>query len=146
MTSSPRSRRPQPRTRSRRRSSPVRFKPVLAGSLMFAFVGLLADGRSLRWPQATAESVSYDACETIVAAEARLSRSQLAQLLTVPERNAQSQVRQIVKEPYCTMPDVEIRSGVVARREAYPLEFQPETKLVILYENEEYAGYRFSFE
>jgi hypothetical protein len=50
-----------------------------------------------------------------------------------------------VSEPYCKLPTLNVRAGVEAEREAYPLEFDPATTLVILYENDEYAGYRFSF-
>ena len=61
-------------------------------------------------------------------------------------RDAKTRVRQIVSEPYCQLPTLKVRSGVDAEREAYPLAFDPGTTLVILYENDEYAGYRFSFE
>ncbi|MEL7506548.1 MAG: hypothetical protein AAFN42_04370 [Cyanobacteria bacterium J06554_1] len=85
-------------------------------------------------------------CNAVVSNDAKLSREQLATLLTIPERDAKTRVRQIVSEPYCQLPTLKVRSGVEAEREAYPLAFDPGTTLVILYENDEYAGYRFSFE
>ena len=64
-------------------------------------------------------------------------------LLAVPERDSKSRSREIIQEPYCTLSALNIRAGVEADREAYPLAFEPNTTLVILYENDEYAGYRF---
>ncbi|MEO0535344.1 MAG: hypothetical protein AAF215_15915 [Cyanobacteria bacterium P01_A01_bin.123] len=123
------------------------LKPMLAGGLMFALVGLLFDFQGMRGllikPQAI---VTGERCENLVQGDATLSREKLAQVLAIPERDSKTKVREIVNEPYCTLPDLTVRSGVVAEREAYPLEFDPQTQLVILYENDEYAGYRFHFE
>ncbi|NEQ49975.1 MAG: hypothetical protein F6K11_07570 [Leptolyngbya sp. SIO3F4] len=85
-------------------------------------------------------------CEATVQSSAVLSRSQLAELLTIPERANQQSVKDIVSEPYCQMPAIEVRDGVTAKREAYPLAFAPRTWLVMLYEEEEYAGFSFSFQ
>ena len=84
-------------------------------------------------------------CETDVVETAMLSREQLLSLLTVPERDSKARIRQIVKEPYCQLSAINIRAGVAAEREAYPLAFDPDVALVILYENDEYAGYRFKY-
>ena len=83
------------------------------------------------------------ACTSEVDESAQLSREQLLALLSVPERDSKSRIRQIVDAPYCQLSAINIRAGVAAEREAYPLAFDPDTTLVILYENEEYAGYRF---
>ncbi len=119
----------------------------LAGGLL-ALVGLvvfdLPGGRNPLRPQA-APSVPSESCTRIVQGEATLSREQLAQLLTIPERDPKERVRAVVAEPYCELPSLEVRSGVEAHREAYPLAFDPHIHLVILYENDEYAGYRFKF-
>lgn len=85
------------------------------------------------------------ACQEVMQPSAVLSRDQLTKLLAIPERDKKSKVRAIFKEPYCKLPDIEVRAGVTAEREAYPLEFDPKTWIVILYEGEEYVGYRFSF-
>lgn len=86
-----------------------------------------------------------DICQQRVEAAAVLSRAQLSQLLSVPERSAKEAVRKIVEEPYCVLQPLEIRAGAEAQREAYPLAFDPQTWFVVLYEGEEYAGYDFSF-
>lgn len=126
-------------------SSPI--KPLLAGGLIFAVLGLMFDFQGMRSFLTTpSHPVAQGDCEAIVQADAQLTREQLAQLLAIPERDAKERVRQIVSEPYCRLPELNVRSGVVAEREAYPLAFDPGTQLVILYEKDEYAGYRFNFE
>ncbi len=123
-------------------------RTVLAVGLIAGLGLLLADLPNLRtWLQggATAQ-VNPNSCKAFVQTEATLSREQLAQLLTIPERDSKTRVRQVVAEPYCTLAALQVRSGVEAEREAYPLAFDPKTQLVILYENDEYAGYRFNFE
>ena len=130
-------------------------KPLLAGGLMFSLIAILLDANGakllLSKPVAfasssiggsSAETLAKE-CEGTVNEKARLSREQLLKLLTVPERGSKESVRQIVQEPYCQLSTLQVRAGVDSVREAYPLEFDPETTLVVLYENDEYAGYRF---
>lgn len=121
-------------------------KPFIAGGILLA-IGLLAiDGqRAGGWLQAAGPQ-SAEGCEKIVQSTAQLSREQLAQLLVVPERDPKENVRKIVAEPYCSLPQLQVRSGVVSEREAYPMAWDPTVQLVILYENDEYAGYRFRFQ
>lgn len=85
-------------------------------------------------------------CRHIVQSDVVLSRQQLADLLTIPERSEQAAVKAVVAEPYCQLADLELRDGISAQREAYPLAFDPKTWLVLLYEGNEYAGYAFSFQ
>ncbi|MEM1255452.1 MAG: hypothetical protein AAGI69_23695 [Cyanobacteria bacterium P01_H01_bin.21] len=87
-----------------------------------------------------------ESCQTIVQSSAVLSREQLTKILAVPERSSQQSVKDIVAEPYCQLSDIELRDGVTAKREAYPLAFSPTTWLVMLYESDEYAGFAFSFQ
>lgn len=132
------------------------IKPLIAGGLMFSLIGILFElsgAKTLVGNQmffgssASASSSSTPAlassCESAIAQSATLSRQQLLALLAIPERESKEKVRQVVKDPYCQLSQIEIRAGVAAERDAYPLEFDPKTTLVILYENDEYAGYRF---
>ncbi|NJL20574.1 MAG: hypothetical protein HC895_06775 [Leptolyngbyaceae cyanobacterium SM1_3_5] len=89
-------------------------------------------------------TVSKSPCQQVIQARSVLSRAQLAKLLNVRERSAKSTVQAIVNEPYCKLAPIEIRAGVTADREAYPLAFDPNTWLVVLYEGDEYAGYDFA--
>lgn len=82
-------------------------------------------------------------CQEIVQPKASLSREQLAKLLSVPERSQRRNVRELVKEPYCQLPSLSIRAGAKTERHIYPLGFDPQTSLVVLYEGETYVGYGF---
>jgi hypothetical protein len=123
------------------------IKPYLAGGVLFAALGFLVDFQGMRqWVARSGAQQPAEQCEAIVQTNARLSRDQLAKLLTVPERDDKASIREIISEPYCRLPALQVRAGVKAEREAYPLAFDPGTQLVILYEDDEYAGYRFRFE
>lgn len=116
-------------------------KYMLAGGSVIAALGLLMEPHLGVSPPAPPK----DVCQEIVQPKASLSRKELSKLLTISERSPQATVRQVVQEPYCKLPPVSVRANATARREAYPLEFDPQTWLVVLYEGEEYAGYAFSF-
>lgn len=120
------------------------MNPLLAGGIMFAFISLLVDVRGAVLPQQA--NTQWEACNGTVNSEVVVSREQLAQLLTVPERDSKTRVLSILSEPYCQLPSIQIRAGVAAERNLYPLAFDPQTRLVVLYEGDEYAGYRFSFQ
>ena len=118
--------------------------PLLLGGLVFAFVGLAFD---LRHELPTAPSNSHhEACQGSVKEQVTLSRTQLAQFLTISERDSRDKVTQIVGAPYCELQSLQVRASVTAERQVYPLAFDPHTRLVILYEGQEYAGFRFSFQ
>jgi hypothetical protein len=120
------------------------LRPLLAGGLMFIFVALLMDMRSTM--SSPKRETQTNICQSQTNADGKLSRTQLAKLLTVPERDSKANVRTILQEPYCELSSLQIRAGVEAEREAYPLEFEPETWLIVLYEGEEYAGFQFRFQ
>lgn len=114
----------------------------MAGGSIVLTCGLLMD--QVRLPFWLTQKKSPVQCEAVVQASTTLSQKQLAQLLTVSEGDQKQRIREIVKQPYCTLPSLQIRAGATAQREAYPLEFDPNTWLVILYEGEQYTGYRFA--
>jgi len=113
---------------------------LLAGGSMLALMGLWINPPTHR--QAEPEP---DACQEVVESRAVLSRDQLSQLLMVPERAPKEEVKAVVSDPYCVLRSLEVRPGISAHREAYPLAFDPDTWLVLLYEDGEYAGYDFNF-
>ena len=84
-------------------------------------------------------------CPPTVQSDSFLSRDTLAKLLSIPERDSKASVRQTLGEPYCTLSPLEVRAGVQADREVYPLAFDDNAWVVVLYEGEEYAGYDFKF-
>lgn len=119
----------------------VGIKYVLAGGSVVAALGLLADVNGLT----TKKDPDREVCQEVVQEKSFLSRDVLAQFLAVPEGVNKEQVRQVVQSPYCRLASMEIRSGAISQREAYPLAFDPQTWLVVLYEGESYTGYSFSF-
>jgi hypothetical protein len=112
---------------------------LIAGTFI-ALIGSLINPRNLLSAKAP-----QDNCANSPQASAVLSREQLSRILTVTERDPKSKIRAIVPTPYCTLPNLEVRSGVQSVREAYPLAFDPQTWLVLQYEGDEYIGYKFSF-
>lgn len=116
------------------------------GGWLLALGLFLSDGLG-RWGQGLiAKSFQQDLCQRMVQPSVSLSRQQLTQILTVAERSPKAAIRDQAPAPYCTLADLQVRAGVVAQREAYPLAFDPDTWLVLLYEGEEYAGYAFRFQ
>ncbi|MEM6255436.1 MAG: hypothetical protein AAF821_21185 [Cyanobacteria bacterium P01_D01_bin.156] len=121
-------------------------KSLIFASLTMILASLLLDLNGFPKNLLASSDTPETTCDQVVNNTAKLSRKQLAQLLTIPERDTKDRVQQIISDPYCQLPTLNVRSGVAAEREAYPLAFDPGTTLVILYENNEYAGYRFNFE
>jgi hypothetical protein len=128
------------------------LKILLMGGILIT-VGIL--GSDLRrvgvWGNWFGSSVSgsrhpTESCQGEIHADVNISREKLAEFLTVSEREPKTRVQDILQQPYCQMPAIEIRAGVPAERQVYPLAFDPKTWLVVLYEGDEYAGYQFSFQ
>lgn len=92
-----------------------------------------------------AAAVKSDLCQQQVQPQSFLSRDELSELLEIAERSSKEQVQEAIAEPFCILSPSTYREGVQAQREAYPLEFDPNTWLIVLYEGDEYAGYDFSF-
>ncbi len=115
-------------------------KQLVAGGSALLAIALLFDAQVL--PSFGGKKSSGEACQEVLQSQAKLSREQLARLLTVPEGDRKQKVRGILKDPYCKLDNLEIRAGTPAQREAYPLEFDPQTWLIVLYEGDQYAGYR----
>lgn len=125
------------------RSSGLKY--LLAGGSMVLAIGMLADVPG-KLAIAPAHQFSPTIpCQQVIAEKAFLSRPQLSQFLTIPEGATQAQVQAVLQAPFCQLADLQVRPGVTARRLAYPLEFDPKTWVVVLYEGESYAGYTFSF-
>lgn len=134
-----------PKTKQRSKRRPrrqQRYRLITSGLLMLLSFSI---GFGLRF-QANAASAKQDLCQDIISSQAVLSRQQLTQLLTIPERENRQSIEAIAEAPYCTLTAIEVRAGVSAERAAYPLAFDPNTWLVVLYEDEEYVGYGFKLQ
>lgn len=119
----------------------LKLDRLFFGGTLLSAIGLLVSQPEAKPPQPAPDPNRF--CQEVVQPEAVVSRDQLARLLTVPERGERPKVREIVKEPYCRMPTLNIRAGAATERDAYPLAFDPNTWLVVLYEEEAYVGYGF---
>lgn len=108
--------------------------------MLLAASGVLG-GLSQSW-QASTPAPNLP-CSTPPTPNNQVSREMLLEFLTIPERQAAAPVQELLKEPYCQLPAMELRAGVTAERSLYALEFDAQTWLVVLYEEEEYAGYAF---
>ncbi len=122
----------------------AKLKPdrLLLGSALLCAVGLALTQTQIEPPPSRGLDPNQF-CQKIVQPEAAVTREQLAQLLTVPERGERAKVQNIVKQPYCQMPSLSIRAGAMTERYAYPLASDPQTWVVILYEGKTYVGYGF---
>jgi hypothetical protein len=116
-------------------------EPLLIGGAVLAAIGLTFIQPEVVPPNRGPDPNQF--CQEIVQPKAVVTREQLAQLLTVPERGERPKVQSIVKEPYCRMPNMSIRAGATTERVAYPLAFDSQTWLVVLYEGGTYVGYGF---
>lgn len=116
-------------------------RAIIGGTVLLA-LGILLEMYGL--PTFSSRRNFTAACQEVLKSEAALSKTQVAQLLTVSEGDKKQRIRDIVKEPYCKLPDLQIRAGATAQREAYPLDFERDTWVVVLYEGEQYTGYRFA--
>ena len=119
-----------------------RSKSAIAGLSILLAIGLLGDLYGLpTWRDRPSFATE---CQKIVSQDVRLTKEQLLKLLVIAEGDKRDRIRQIVPSPYCTLQTLQIRAGAQSQREAYPLAFDPNTWLVILYEGDQYTGYRFA--
>jgi hypothetical protein len=132
--------RPQPKRRLARQ--PLTYYLLVGGCAVLGSAILLM-GNLINPLSLLSAKDPNAACQGKVQSQSVISREQLSQLLMIPERDRKVKVRRVLKAPYCILPSVEVRAGVKADREAYPLAFDPQTRLIVLYEGEEYAGYSF---
>jgi hypothetical protein len=118
-------------------------KPLMAGGSVLLVLALLVDLNALPRKVWSHQRQGPEPCQTIIQSTAKLSRQQLAKVLTIPEGSKKQQVRDVLKEPYCQLANLQVRAGATSQREAYPLDFESQAQLIVLYEGDEYAGYRF---
>lgn len=139
---SPRQPQPSPVRRRRKAQRQPRSRKVwLAGSGMLALAALVVVPKP---GTDEAQSVS-NACQQKVESQSVLSRAELSELLTVPKGSPKDTVQTLINAPYCTLAPIALSEGTTAERAAYPLEFDPQTWLIVRYENDEYADFDFSF-
>lgn len=128
------------------------LKILLLGGIFVVVFALLVDVRRVgTWSNWFSHSLTpaqtpIETCQGEIRGNINISREKLAEFLTVSEREPKARVQDILQQSYCQLPAIEIRAGVPAERQVYPLAFHPQTWLIVLYEGEEYAGFQFSFQ
>jgi hypothetical protein len=129
------------------------LKILLLGGIFLILFVMLGDfrrgGTWGNWGNVVTSAINpphrpHETCQGEIRSGVNISREKLAAFLTVSEREPKLRVQDILQQSYCQLPSIEIRAGVPAERQVYPLAFDPQTWLVVLYEGEEYAGYQFS--
>ncbi|TVQ08136.1 MAG: hypothetical protein EA368_12495 [Leptolyngbya sp. DLM2.Bin27] len=114
----------------------------MAGGAVLTLAALLV---TANLGQEQVQESSPFTCVKIEQTQALVSRDRLKALLDIDLQAPKTQVQALLKEPYCVMAPGQTEAGQPADREAYPLEFDPQTWLVVLYAGDRYAGYDFRF-
>jgi hypothetical protein len=84
-------------------------------------------------------------CQTSPQSTVVLSRAELGEFLKLPEQAAKADVQAIISEPFCSLPAAKGTDGNLTQRDAYPLEFDPQTWFIVHYDKDQYAEFSFSF-
>jgi hypothetical protein len=121
--------------------TPLKWSQLLIGGVILTVIGIAWNQTEITPPDNALDPNQF--CQEIVQPKSVITREQLAQLLTVPERQQRAKVQAIAKQPYCKMSNLSIRAGATTEREAYPLASDPQTWLVVAYEGGTYVGYGF---
>jgi hypothetical protein len=127
-----------------RRSRGAAAPYVLAGSSMVALAALVVTPAMDNAPDAVSTPAS-DVCIKQIDNQSLISRDELKQVLDLAPSVSQASVQAIVQQPHCVLEPRTGENDVQVERQAYPLEFDPQTWFVLLYRDGNYAGYDFSF-
>ena len=135
-----------------------RFRSLFSKKTAWIGIGAIALSLLAVVPmRVDSESIDFSSCEKKVKPTGEISRGQMTALLALPAGANKAAVRQVVDEPYCTLPGISAAEAAVAKaegseaiagaeREAYPLAFDPEAWVVVAYaDGGEYLGYDFVF-
>ncbi|MFE4105359.1 hypothetical protein [Almyronema epifaneia] len=115
-------------------------KAFIAGGSILALAALVVSPKSAQNQQTQAE-----VCTQVIQESARLSRDELTQLISIPQTSSRAAVEDLLQEPYCLLPTKAAEVSGPLERQAYPLEFDIDTWLVVEYTDNQYVGYDFSF-
>ena len=140
---------PQPYSGATNRPRPADGDPqakprqmLMAGGSMLALAALLI---TPNLGKDQGQESSPFTCVKLEQSQSLVSRDRLKALLETDLQAPKATVQELLKQPYCVMSPGKTEAGQPADREAYPLEFDPQTWLVVLYEGDRYAGYDFRF-
>lgn len=119
---------------------------LLAGIAGILAIGIFIEAMGL--PSFGSKEVALE-CQGTVRSDTTISQDNLAKLMQFKTGDAKEAVRKVLKEPYCTLPKISIRTGMQTEREAYRVatdaleKSTSQTYIVVSYEGEQYLGYKF---
>ena len=119
---------------------------LLAGVAGFLAIALFIEMQGL--PSFGSKDAKLE-CQNESKSSVPLSETQLVKLINLKQGDSKASVRSLLKEPYCQLPTLEARKDAPSERDVYLvksddfLQFDPRTRIVVLYEGEQYMGYRF---
>ena len=123
-------------------ASPQSRQVLVVGGSMLALAALVI---TPRLNQSQVQEVEPFTCMRQEQPKALVSRDQIKTLLATELQTPKATVQGFLTPPDCVLSPGKTEAGLPADREAYPLEFDPQTWLVVLYEGDRYAGYDFRF-
>jgi hypothetical protein len=122
-----------------------RQKQVLvAGGSMLALATLVVAPSMNRADQGLTTGAA-DVCIKQVNKQSLVSRDELKAILELDANAPKTKVQEIVDQPHCVLEARAGEDGVQVEREAYPLEFDPQTWIILQYQGEAFTGFDFSF-
>jgi hypothetical protein len=126
-----------------RKPSPNPGKFILGGSMIALAAVVITPSMNNHNQQISRGS--NDLCIKQIDQQSLISRDELKQVLDLETNTPRSKVEAIVKDPHCVLEPIVGENGARVEREAYPLEFDPQTWFVLKYQEGNYSGYDFSF-
>lgn len=119
---------------------------VLAGIAGLLAIGIFMEAMGL--PSFGSKDAALE-CQGTVRSQAVLSQDHIAKLILIKSGDPKDSVRKVLKEPYCVLPKIAIRTGTQTEREAYRIASDAferstsQTFIVVSYEGDQYLGYKF---
>jgi hypothetical protein len=133
--------------RQGRSESPGRL--ILAGGSMLALATLFINPNLE--PKAddavsTSRDVKANTCIKQVEPESFMSRDELSALLKLDRPAGQAEVYKVIDQPFCVLGAKDGSTEANTERQAYPLEFDPQTWFVLNYKDGKFVDYDFLFQ
>ncbi|GAP98312.1 hypothetical protein [Leptolyngbya sp. NIES-2104] len=122
-----------------------------SNQLLAGVAGILALGiffQAMGLPSFGSKEAALE-CQGAVRSQQSTSKDDLARLIQIDTGNSKEAIRKLLKEPYCVLPSISVRTGAPTDREVYRVasdaleKATSQTYLVVSYEGNQYQGYRF---
>ncbi len=125
-----------------------KFNP---NQLLAGVAGVLALGiffQAMGLPSFGSKEAALE-CQGSVQSQQSISEENIAKLILLKNGDSKEAVRKALKEPYCVLPSITLRTGTPTEREAYRVASDAlerstsQTYIVVSYEGNQYLGYKF---